>query len=167
MSHRTTAATRQYEMKLNITLPTTITGAAARAARTAGEGDDCLPSEPAIHRSCREGHAKSVPRKNCAGERGGGHRFDENWSPPVRSTAFRGARIALCIHLAWGIHRAKCIPLPYQRHNSRQSSRLRRAPPGLSRRVDCKLHESDCKLHEDAIVPRYSRHVPRLRIGLV
>jgi hypothetical protein len=37
-------------MKLNITLPTTITGAAARTARTAGEDDDCLPSGPAMHR---------------------------------------------------------------------------------------------------------------------
>src|SRR6516165_547115 len=48
MSQSTTAATRQYEMKLNITLPTMIAGAAVRTARPAADEGARWDSESAI-----------------------------------------------------------------------------------------------------------------------
>src|SRR4029078_9450189 len=66
MSHSNTAATRQYEMKLNITLPAMLAGAAVRAARATPPDVERLLSESAMQgfhvlRSAMQ-NAMSVPR---------------------------------------------------------------------------------------------------------
>src|SRR5262245_16849876 len=71
MSHSTTAATRQYEMKLNITLPTMITGAAFIAARAAPPDGEDLLSDSDIGGECKLQCLCHVPAQAATACKGG------------------------------------------------------------------------------------------------